>query len=95
MLSDFAACASRAICVGVSTSAGFWQRAGRGHDVAGRHRDGEVVVAVVEVELALAEVGLGVPAAHVVVDGDARIPLGELVQRAVAAHAVGAVLGNR
>src|SRR4029078_5467472 len=48
-----------------------------------------------EVELALPEVWLCVPSAHVVVDGHARIPLSDLVQRAVASHTVGPVIRNR
>ena len=93
-VSDFAACASREICVGVSTSVGVLQHARRRDDVAGRHGHREVVVAVLEIELALPEIRLGVPAAQVVVHADARIPLRELVQRAVAPHAVGAVFRN-
>ena len=67
---------------------------GAGHDVAGRQRHLVVDVAVLEVELALAEVLVGVPAVHVVVDRHARVPLGELVQRPLATHPVGAVLGD-
>src|SRR5438552_214178 len=62
------------------------------HDEAARHGDGEIDVAVLEIELALAEVLLAVPAAHVVVDGHARVPLRDLVQPALrellAAHAI-------
>ena len=75
--------------------AGILQRTGRGDDVAGRERDRQVVVAEVEVELALPEVGLDVPAAHVIVDGDAGIPLRNLVERTVAAHPVGTVLRHQ
>src|SRR3712207_8402832 len=46
-------------------------------------------------ELALPEIRVGVPPADVVVDGHARVPLGDEEVRAVAPHAVGAVLGDR
>ena len=70
------------------------QHAAAGDGVAGRRGDGVVEVAVLEIELALAEVRIGVPAADVVVDRHARIPLRDLVERAVAPHPVGAVLGH-
>src|SRR6266536_3504098 len=74
------------------------ERAGGGDDVAARHGDRDVEIAVLEIELALPQVLLGVPAAYVVVDRHPRIPLGDLVQPAarvlLAAHAVGAVLGD-
>ena len=77
---------------------GIRQTAGACDDEAARYGDRKVDVAVLEIELALAEVLLGVPAAHVVVNGDARIPLRDLVQPSFgelfASHAVGAVLGN-
>ena len=47
--------ASRARCVGVSTCSGFWSAPRPGDDVAGRERDLVVDVAVLEVELALAQ----------------------------------------
>ena len=62
--------------------------------VAGGRRDTVVDVAVLEIELALPEVRIGVPATDVVVHRHARVPLRDLVQRAVAAHAIGAVLRN-
>ena len=69
-----------------------------GDDEATRHGDRKVDVAVLEIELSLAEVLLGIPAAHVVVDGETRIPLRDFVQptlgELLAPHAVGAVLGN-
>src|SRR6185437_6739247 len=65
-----------------------------GDDVAGWHGDGIVDVAVLEVELALPEVGIGIPAADVVVHDHARIPLSDFVQRAVPAHTVRPVFGN-
>src|SRR5205809_7770016 len=74
------------------------QTAGPCYDEPTWHGDRKVDVAVLEIELALAEVLLGVPAAHVVVDGEARIPLRDLVQPSLgellASHAVGAVLRN-
>ena len=73
---------------------GVLQHAAAGDGVAGRRGDAVVDVAVLEVELALAEVRIGVPAADVVVDGHARVPLRDLVERAVAPHAIGAMLGN-
>jgi hypothetical protein len=54
--------------------------------------DAEVDVAVLQVELALPEIGIRIPSADVVVDGHAWIPLRDLVQRAVTPHPVGAVL---
>ena len=69
---------------------------GAGDDESARHRDREIDVAVFQVELALAEVLFRVPAAHIVVDGEARIPLGDLVEPALgellAPHPIGAVL---
>jgi hypothetical protein len=50
-------------------------------DHVGRHGQAHVETAVLEVELALAEVLLRVPAPHVVVDRHARIPLRHLVDR--------------
>ena len=64
-------------------------------DVSRRYRDRERVVAVVEVEFALAQIRLDVPAAHVVVDRDTRIPLRDFEQCAIATHAVRAMLGNQ
>ena len=55
------------------------QRPRTGDHVAARHGDGEVDVAVLEVELALAEVLLGVPAADVVIDCHTGEPLRDLV----------------
>ena len=89
-----AARSSRSICDGRQHFGAVLEHAASRDDVAGGNRDGVVDVAVLEIELALAEIRIGVPAAHVVVDGHARIPLRDLVERAVAAHAVGAVLGN-
>ena len=40
------------------------------------------------------QIRLGIPPAEIVVDVEAWIPLRELVQRTVASHPVGAVLGN-
>src|SRR5258706_5079525 len=74
------------------------QLPGAGDNEAARYGDRKVDVAILEIELALAEVLLAVPAAHVVVDGEARIPLRDLVQPSfgelLASHAVGAVLRN-
>ena len=74
------------------------ERAARRDDEAARHGQREIDVAVLEVELALTEVLLGVPAPHVVVDREPRVPLGDLVQpprgEVLPAHAVGAVLGD-
>src|SRR6266508_2672421 len=74
------------------------QTAGACYDEPTWHGDRKIDVAVLEIELALAEVLLRVPAAHVVVDGEARIPLRDLVQPSfgelLASHAVGAVLRN-
>ncbi len=70
------------------------QSPGRGDDVASRHGDLERVVAVLEVELALSEVWLGIEAAEIVVDRNAGIPLRDLIQRPITTHAVGAVLRN-
>ena len=93
-LGDFAARSSRSICGGGEDLRPVLQHAAAGDDVPRGHGDGVVDVAVLEIELSLPEVLVGVPAAHVVVDGHARIPLRDLVQRAVATHAVGAVLGD-
>ena len=71
--------ASRDRWVAVSTSVRIPQHAGGGHDHVGRHREAHVEAAVLEVELALAVVLLGVPAADVVVDREAGIPLRHLV----------------
>src|SRR3989475_12919154 len=71
---------------------GVGQRARRRNDEAPRHGDGHVEIAVLEEELALAEVLLGVPTAHVVAHRDPRVPLRHLVQPATGAlltpHAV-------
>src|SRR6185437_5932283 len=45
-------------------------------------------------ELALTEIGIGIPAADIVVDGHARKPLSYLVECAIPAHAVEAMLRN-
>src|SRR5205823_5917818 len=75
---------------------GVGQRARRRNDEAPRHGDGHVEIAVLEVELALTEVLLGVPTAHVVVHRNPRVPLRYLVQPATGEllppHAVGSVL---
>ena len=72
------------------------ERPGRRHHEAARHGDRDVEVAVLEVELALAQVLLGVPAAHVVVHGEPGVPLRDLVEPSagepLAAHAVGPML---
>src|SRR5207249_3219948 len=74
------------------------QRPRRRDDEAARHRDRDVEIAVLEVELALTEVLFGVPPAHVVVHREPRVPLRDLVQPAtrelLAAHPVRAVLGD-
>ena len=74
------------------------QPAGSRDDEAARDGNGEIDVAILEIELTLAEILLGVPAAHVVVDGEPRIPLRDLVQPAFrkpfAPHAIRAVLGH-
>lgn len=72
--------------------AGVLEHAGTGHDVTGRYRDLEGVIAVLQVELALAKVRLGVPAPQIVVHTAARILLRDLVERTVASHAVATVL---
>ena len=74
---------------------GIVERSGGGHDVSSRHGHAECKVAVVQIELALSEIRLGVPAAHVVVHRHTRIPLRNLVELAVASHAVGAMLRHR
>ena len=86
---------SRSRAVGVSTSSGFCSTPGAAHDPAGRHVDAHVEAAEVVVELRRAEVQLGVPAAQVVVHGDARKPLRGLEQRVGPAlrHAVAAPPG--
>src|SRR5439155_15634898 len=61
---------------------GVGERPRRGHHEALRHGDRHVEIAVLEVELALAEVRLGVPAAHVVVYRYPRVPLRDLIQPA-------------
>ena len=71
------------------------QHASRADDVVRRYGQRYVETAVLEVELSSADVGLVVPAAHVVVDRHARIPLSELVERAVATHAARPVVGHR
>ena len=74
------------------------ERARRRHDEASRHGDRHVEVAVLEIDLALTQILLGVPAAHVVVHGHAWIPLRDLVQPAprelLPTHAVRPVLGH-
>ena len=57
------------------------QQAGAAHNPAGGDIDADVELAEVVVELRGAEVELRVPAAEVVVDGDARVPLRRLVER--------------
>ncbi len=49
---------------------------GAGDDHVGRHGDPVIEIAIVEVEF-LREIGKRVPAAHIVIDGHARIPLGD------------------
>ena len=73
--------------------------AGALHDVVVRHREAHVVVAEVEVELALPQELVGLPAVHVIVDGGAGVPLRHLVEPSVLhllAHppAIAAVLGH-
>ena len=83
MVSECRAAASRSRSARGEHLGGVLQHAGASHGVAGRRRDGEVDVAVLQVELAVAQVLRGVPAGDVVVHGHARIPLGDLVQPAL------------
>ncbi len=71
--------------------AGVVERASSTHNVAGGDRDSVGEVAVLEIELTLPEVRLGVPSLQIVIHGDPRIPLRQLVQRPVAAHPIRAV----
>src|SRR5690606_27579940 len=66
----------------------------RGHEEALGHGDGHLVIRVAHVELAVAHVGLGHPAAYVVVDGELRVPVSEVEHLAVLAHSGGTGLGN-
>src|SRR5204863_7720897 len=71
-------------------------RAGAAHDEPRGNGEGHVVVAVLEVELAGADVGQGIPAVHVVVHDQPRVPLAQLVQAGCdAAHAPAAVRRDR
>jgi hypothetical protein len=54
------------------------QRPGGAHQPAGRQGDGHVEAAVLEVELAITQIGGPVPPAQVVVDRDLGVPLGDL-----------------
>ena len=65
--------------------------AGRGDDVRRRHGEGDVEAAVLEIELAGADIRLVIPPFHVIVDGEARVPLRDLVEWSVVAHASGAL----
>ena len=66
------------------------QVAGGAHDVALRHCDRDLVVAVAHVELAVAAMAIGDPAVHVVVHRELRIPVAEVVDVLVlVAHARG------
>ncbi len=60
---------------------GVSERARRRHQHVRRHRETHVEAAVLQVELAVAQILLGVPAAHIVVHGEPRIPLGDLEDR--------------
>ncbi len=53
-----------------------------------------MVVAVVEIELALSQIRFDIPAAHIIVHRHARVPLRQFIQRAIATHAIGAMFGN-
>ena len=64
----------------VSTSFGFCELARAGDDHVRRHGHRIIEVAIFEIEF-LREVGQRVPAAKVVIDGHARIPLGDRVDR--------------
>ena len=79
--SDFAARASRDNLGWREYLGAVLERTRCRHDVAGRNGDGQLEIAVLEIELALAEIRLGVPPAQVVVDAYSRIPLCELEQR--------------
>src|SRR5207247_8010531 len=69
---------------------------GAAHNEPGGHGEGHVVVAVLEVELAGADVGQGIPGVHVVVDDEPWVPLAQLVQaRPDVAHAATAVGRDR
>ena len=72
------------------------RRAGRRHQEPRRERERDIEVAVLEIELAGADVRQGVPAVHVVVHDQAGIPLADLVQpRADPSHAAAAVGRDR
>ena len=93
-VSERRALVSASAASAVSTCSGFGELAGGGDDVRRWHRERDVEVAVLEIELAGADVRLVIPALHVVVDGDARIPLRDLVERAVVSHAPAALRGH-
>ena len=71
------------------------ERAGRPHDVCCRECERDVEASVVQVELAAPDVRLVVPAAYVVEHRHARIPLRDLVERAVPSHSARAVFRDR
>src|SRR5690606_10448179 len=63
------------------------ERAGRRDEPALGHGDRDVVVAVAHVELGVGEVGIGLPSGDAVVDGELRVPVAEVEDLAVLAHA--------
>ena len=62
------------------------QLARRRDDVRGRHYHRDIEVSVLEIELTGSDVWLVVPAVHIVVDGETRVPLRNLVERTVVPH---------
>src|SRR5438046_10663460 len=71
---------------------GILHGAGAAHDEAGGDRERDVVIAVLEVELARADVGQGIPAVHVVYDDEPGRPTRAFLRAcADVAHVPGAV----
>src|ERR1051326_3144747 len=71
------------------------KNAATGDHVSSRHRHGVIDVAVLEIELTLPQVWIRVPTANIVVHRHPWVPLSDLVQCAVASHAIGAVLRDK
>ena len=98
-VSEVSACASRCRWVAVRTCERVEQDSGGLDDVVVRDGQLDIIVAEVEVELALAEELVGLPAVDVVVDRRPGKPLGHLVEPAIGdlfphPASVAAVLGN-
>ena len=74
---------------------GIEEPAGGRDDIASGYRHVHVELAILQVELARADVGLVVPSLHVIIDRDAGIPLPQLVKRPVVPHPAGAVGRHR